>query len=113
MRSTALRQDSLTVVIPAFEGVELKADMKSGHSLVFDWQTDGAPLYTDMHGEPPNAGKNEFISYWKEKQQTVGQGTLIAQFEGTHGWYWQNMSEEDVTVTVDVSGFYENIYKKK
>ena len=111
--STALRQDSLTVVIPAFEGVELKADMKSGHSLVFDWQTDGAPLYTDMHGEPPNAGKNEFTSYWKEKQQTVGQGTLIAQFEGTHGWYWQNMSEEDVTVTVDVSGFYENIYKKK
>lgn len=111
--STNLRQDSLTVVVPAFEGVEVKADMQAGQSLAFDWRTDGDQLYTDMHGEPPNAGKNEFTSYWKEKQQSAGQGTLVAQFEGTHGWYWQNMSEEDVTVTVDVSGFYQNIYEKK
>ena len=111
--STNLRQDSLTVVVPAFEGIEVKADMKAGQSLAFDWRTDGDILYTDMHGEPPNAGKNEFTSYWKEKQQSAGQGTLVAQFEGTHGWYWQNMSEEDVTVTVDVSGFYQNIYEKK
>jgi len=111
--TTSLRKDFLTVLVPAYEGVELKADMIAGQSLAFDWRTDGETLYTDMHGEPPNADKNEFTSYWKEKQQSAGQGTLIAQFEGTHGWYWQNMSEEDVTVTVDVSGFYQNIYKKE
>jgi len=111
--TTNLRKDALTVVVPAYEGVELKADMKAGQSLAFDWRTDGETLYTDMHGEPPNAGKNEFTSYWKEKQQSAGQGTLIAQFEGTHGWYWQNMSEEDVSVTLDVSGFYQNIYEKE
>lgn len=111
--STNLRQDSLTILIPAYEGVELKADMKPGQSLAFDWQTDGELLYTDMHGEPPNAGNNEFTSYWKEKQQSAGQGTLVVQFEGTHGWYWQNMTEEDITVAIDVSGFYQNIYEKK
>jgi hypothetical protein len=111
--STNLRQDSLTIVIPAYEGIELKADMKPGQSLAFDWQTDGEPLYTDMHGEPPNADTNEFTSYWKEKQQSAGQGTLVAQFEGTHGWYWQNMSEEDITVTIDVSGFYQDIFQKQ
>ena len=111
--TTNLRKDSLTVVVPAYEGIELKADMKAGQSLAFDWRTGGETLYSDMHGEPPNAGEKEFTRYWKENQQRAGQGTLIARFDGTHGWYWQNMSEEDVTVTVDVSGFYQNIYEKE
>ncbi len=110
---TGLKSETLTVVVPAYEGIELKAEMKAGQSLAFDWRTDGSALYTDMHGEPPNAGENEFTSYWKENQQSAGQGTLVAQFEGTHGWYWQNMSEDPVTVTVDVSGFYQKIYEKK
>ncbi len=109
---TSLRRDTLTVVVPAYEGIELKAKMKAGQSLAFDWRTDGQALYTDMHGEPLNASENEFTSYWKEKQQTAGQGTLVAQFEGTHGWYWQNMSEEPITVTMDVSGFYQDVYEK-
>lgn len=108
-----LKRDTLTVVVPAYEGIELKARMKVGQSLAFDWRTDGEPLYTDMHGEPLNAGENEFTSYWKEAGQNAGRGTLVAQFEGTHGWYWQNMLDHAVTVTVDVSGFYQDIHEKK
>lgn len=110
---TILKRDTLTVVVPAYEGIELKAGMKAGQSLVFDWRTDGEPLYTDMHGEPLNAAENEFTSYWKEHEQSAGRGSLVAQFEGTHGWYWQNMSDHAVTVTVDVSGFYQDIHEKK
>lgn len=110
--TSAIRVETVQVVIPAYEGIELKADMTAGQSIVFDWKTDGAPLYTDMHGEPPNAGEKEFTSYWKENEQLAGQGMLLAQFDGTHGWYWQNMTEEDVTVTVEVSGFYQKIYEK-
>jgi hypothetical protein len=110
---TILKRDTLTVVVPAYEGIELKARMKAGQPLVFDWRTDGEPLYTDMHGERLNAAENEFTSYWKEAEQNAGRGTLVAQFEGTHGWYWQNMSDNAVTVTVDVSGFYQDIHEKK
>lgn len=110
--TSAIRTETVEVVIPAYEGIELKADMTAGQSFVFDWKTDGSALYTDMHGEPPNAGENEFTSYWKENEQLAGQGMLLAQFDGTHGWYWQNMTEEDVTVTVEVSGFYQKIYEK-
>ena len=109
---TNLKEDTVTVIVPAYEGIELKAMMRAGQSLVFDWHTDGAALYTDMHGEPPNPAENEFTSYWKDNEQTAGQGTLIAAFDGTHGWYWQNMNEEPVTVIVEVSGFYEDIQQK-
>lgn len=110
---TKLKEETVTVVVPAYEGIELKATMTAGQSLVFDWRTDGAALYTDMHGEPPNPAENEFTSYWKENAQTAGQGTLIAAFDGTHGWYWQNMNEEPVTVVAEVSGFYQDIQQKK
>ena len=43
--TTNLRKDALTVVVPAYEGVELKADMKAGQSLAFDWRTDGEIRY--------------------------------------------------------------------
>ncbi len=110
--STTISNDTVTVVVPAYEGIELKADMLAGQALVFDWKTDGSALYTDMHGEPPNPGKDEFTSYWKEQEQVAGQGMLLARFDGTHGWYWQNMTEEDITVTVAVSGFYQGIHEK-
>lgn len=110
---TPLRRETVTVVVPAYEGIELKADMDAGQSLVFDWRSDGVALYTDMHGEPFGAAENEFTSYWKEKEQSAGSGTLVALFDGTHGWYWQNMNEEPVTVTVEVSGFYQAIHEKK
>ena len=108
-----LQRETLSVVVPAYDGIELKADMTAGQSLVFDWRTDGTLLYTDMHGEPPNPAENEFTSYWKEKEQSSGRGTLVAPFDGTHGWYWQNSSENPVTVTVEVSGFYQDIHEKR
>jgi len=111
--ATTLKKETVTVVVPAYEGIELKANMTAGQSFVFDWRTDGPALYTDMHGEPPNAAKKEFTSYWKENEQSAGQGMLLAQFDGTHGWYWQNMTEEPVTVTLEVSGFYQDIHEKK
>lgn len=113
-RSTgAVKSETVKVTVPAYEGIELKADMSAGQSIVFDWKTDGAPLYTDMHGEPPDPAENEFTSYWKENEQLAGQGMLLARFDGTHGWYWQNMTEEPVTVTIAVSGFYQGIHEKE
>lgn len=111
--SSKVKSETVTVTVPAYEGIELKTDMTAGQSIVFDWKTDGAPLYTDMHGEPPDPAENEFTSYWKENEQLAGQGMLLARFDGTHGWYWQNMTEEPVVVTVAVSGFYQGIHQKK
>jgi hypothetical protein len=99
-------------LLRAYEGIELKAEMKTGQAFVFSWVTeDGRDVYADMHGEPTGAADGEFVSYWKEKQQAAGQGAFTAQFDGTHGWYWQNMSDQDITVDVRISGFYNKLYR--
>ena len=33
-------------------------------------------------------------------------GTLTAPFSGIHGWYWENQTDGEVTVTLSAAGFY-------
>jgi hypothetical protein len=102
-------QEKRTITLEPYDGIEIKALMDKGEKFVFKWFTDGADVYVDMHGEKLDA-KEEFTTYWKEKQQQQASGAFTAPFAGTHGWYWQNMGENAITVTVEVSGFFEKLY---
>jgi hypothetical protein len=103
---TPLRADEMTLTLPPHSGVEVKAEMAAGDHLIFRWDATG-PVKADMHGEPPNAGDDEFTTYWKETGLTSGQGAFTAPFEGIHGWYWRNRGETPVTVKVRTNGFYK------
>ena len=104
------RSDEMSLTLQPDEGSEIKAAMRKGEQFVFTWVADGGKVNFDMHGEQPNAGE-KFTSYWKDKQQTSAQGTFVAPFDGTHGWYWRNRGDKPVTVKVKVSGFYEKLYR--
>lgn len=109
--SIAMRSDTMELTLQPGEGAEIKARMRQGDEFVFSWDSADAEVKSDMHGEPLNAKESEFTSYWKERRQRVGQGSFVAPFEGTHGWYWRNPGEKPVTVKVRVSGFYEKLYR--
>lgn len=104
------RSDEMMLTLEPFEGAEIKASMRKGERFVFSWIVQGGKVNVDMHGERPNAG-DEFTSYWKDTKQASAQGTFVAPFDGSHGWYWQNRGEQPVTVKVRVSGFYEKLYR--
>ena len=106
------RSDEMSLTLQASEGAEIKAAMRKGEQFVFTWAAAGGKVNFDMHGERPNAG-DEFTSYWKAMQQSSAQGTFVAPFDGTHGWYWRNRGDKPVTVKVKVSGFYEKLYRPK
>lgn len=104
------RSEEMSLTLQPDEGSEIKAVMRKGEQFVFSWVAEGGKVNFDMHGERPNAG-DQFTSYWKDKQQTRAQGTFVAPFDGTHGWYWRNPGDQPVTVKVKVSGFYEKLYR--
>lgn len=104
------RSDEMTITLEEDEGTEIKALMKKGEQFVFSWATDGAKVNVDMHGEQPNAGE-DFTSYWTDEQQASGNGTFIAPYDGSHGWYWLNRGDKPVTIKVKISGFYNKLYK--
>lgn len=107
---TAYRTDTTQLTLQPGQGAEIKSKMKLGDNFVFSWKIDGGAVSFDMHGEPPNAGK-EFTSYWVGRNQSTANGSFDAPFEGTHGWYWKNNGTAPVTVHLTTSGFYDGLYR--
>ncbi|MBA3269381.1 MAG: hypothetical protein H0T71_02645 [Acidobacteria bacterium] len=109
-KSTApFRSDELSIVLKSGEGTERKAVMGAGQTMVFSWTATGGGVDVDMHGEAVNAAEGEFISYWKDEGQERGHGTLTAPQAGLHGWFWQNLNDTPVTITLKISGYYERV----
>lgn len=110
--ATPYRTDEMTLVLESGEGAEIKAAMKAGDRLVFSWTaTGGAGVDVDMHGEAAGGAEDQATSYLKGEGQTAGHGAFSAPFAGNHGWFWQNLNDDPVTVTVKVSGFHEKLFR--
>jgi hypothetical protein len=99
-------QDTVKIVIPPKKGLEYKFAMVQGSTLEFSWQTDGATVYFDFHGEPKGATDGYFKSYL-ETRLTNSKGKLTTPFEGIHGWFWENETDQPVTITLSTNGSYE------
>ncbi len=108
---TPYRTDEMSLTLQSGEGAEIKAAMKQGERLVFTWTATGGGVDVDMHSEFLGARAGESISYWKDEFQTSGHGSFEAPAAGNHGWFWQNLTDDPVTVTVKVSGFYEKLFR--
>jgi hypothetical protein len=102
------QSESISIEIESDGGVEYKALMDQGDSLSFDWFVDGGQVYYDLHGHDPSFG-DEFFTRYEEGEGVSGSGSIIAGYDGQHGWYWLNLEGAPITITLEVAGFYEKI----
>jgi hypothetical protein len=101
-------KDTVSIVVPAKKGLEYKLYLTKGEQLGFSWNTDGAALYFDFHGEPEGDTTGYFKSY-KVSTENKANGSLQMPFTGVHGWYWENKSNQPVTVILKTKGNYRKI----
>jgi len=85
-----------------YEAVEFKYTMEEGQPMVFSWRTT-APVNYDMHSHPFEGGEEMTESYGIGESQAM-QGLYVAPFTGIHGWYWQNRTLDNVTLTLKTTG---------
>ncbi|MEP7350212.1 MAG: hypothetical protein ABI668_09715 [Sphingorhabdus sp.] len=109
--TTPWRSDEKSVSLAPHSGIEIKAHMAKGDRLVFRWAATGGAVRMDMHGEPTTGKEGEFNTYWKQKDLTEAQGSFIAPYDGTHGWYWRNGGELPVTIKLKTTGFYKDLFE--
>jgi len=102
----SLKQDTITIIVPARGDTEYKLMLTKGALLQYSWKTDGAELFFDFHGEPKNDKTGSFKSYGKATEN-ISSGSLTAPFEGTHGWYWKNNTQSPVQILLEVKGSYQ------
>ena len=105
----AVTKESISIDLKAGQATEVKLAMPKGASVNFDWKTSGGGLNFDTHGDPVNAPKDFYHGYAKGRNETQQSGTLTAAFDGRHGWFWRNRTEETVTVTLNVEGQFSEM----
>ncbi|KGJ94591.1 hypothetical protein [Colwellia psychrerythraea] len=106
------KTDSIDVIVPAGRGVEYKFAMAQFKKMEYQWHTDGAPLFFDLHGEPEGDTTGYYESY-AIATLTEMKGSFTTPFAGIHGWYWKNTSNKPVTVQLTVGGEYSIVGLKK
>jgi hypothetical protein len=99
------QQESVDFTLKAREGMEYKYRLDKGEALLYAWSAT-APVNFEFHAEPDGAPAGYAQTYEKKSAQSGASGTLTAPFPGIHGWYWENTTNQDVTVTLKTAGFY-------
>lgn len=107
----ALKTNQMSVTLKPGEGTEIKLEMLKGKTVSYEWTATGGLVNYDTHGEPYNGEKGYFHSYNKGKQVEGHKGQFTALFDGTHGWFWRNRSNKDVTISLNTTGDYLSVKK--
>lgn len=106
-RDRGLKTEVLEIELALDATVEYKALMQQGDSISFRWSTDGEAYY-DFHAHDEAFG-DEFFTRYAEGEGSSSAGSIVAAYDGQHGWFWLNISDAPITITLEVMGFYDEI----
>jgi len=99
------QQETIDLKIAPHDSVEYKYRLDKGEALLYSWKANERVNY-ELHAEPDGAPRGYAESYEKKDASSGASGTLTAPFAGIHGWYWENPTDREVTVTLSAAGFY-------
>ena len=110
-RVSALMREDLTFAedyiefpLAPFESIEYKYRLEAGQAMVYSWSAQAELVY-DLHSEQDGTDPEDAVSF-DVGRGASGHGTYVAPYSGIHGWFWENRTQQDVTVVLRTQGFY-------
>jgi hypothetical protein len=104
------RTDTVRVPVPAGKGLEYKLTMKKGEGLVYNISygalANPRQMLTEFHGHTEQVNGVGDLMFYSKTGGTPESGVFTAPWDGIHGWYLKNDSPTEVTVTLELAGFY-------
>ena len=100
-------RDTITFTLEPGDYTEIKLVMDNGDQALYDWTSTGGKINFDLHAH----GSGQSITYEKARGATKGNGTIRAEFEGEHGWFWRNRDKSAVTLMLKLNGDYSEIVR--
>jgi hypothetical protein len=101
----AFHEETVDFPVGPREGIEYKYRLDKGEALLYSWKAT-APVNVEFHAEPDGAPQGYAQTYEKLSATSTASGTLTAPFPGIHGWYWENTTDQPITVTLTSAGYY-------
>lgn len=108
-QAAAPRAEQKTVTLQPGEQTEIKLLLAAAQVVTFSWQAEGGVVYVDFHGHEPGDNNKFWVRYQEQQSGTAGRGSLVAPFAGEHGWFYLNISEQPITVNLNVNGYYDGL----
>jgi hypothetical protein len=98
------RVDSRQLVVPSLTSVEFKYTLQQGAAFIYSWKAT-YPVEFDFHTEPAGRAPEASESF-ERGEASEAHGFYTAPYDGIHGWYWENLTDQDVTISLDAAGFF-------
>jgi len=103
------KAETLVIKLGIDEKTEIKAQLEKGKMILYTWTVEGGKVYVDFHGHDPALSDKFWVRYEEADGVAGRSGSLVAPFKGEHGWYWLNVSEGPVTITLKVTGYQDKM----
>lgn len=99
------RVDTRELTIPPGQGIEFKYELDRGASMIYSWRANQYVDF-DFHTEPEGKPREASDSF--EKGNALQKhGAYTAPYDGIHGWWWENKTDSDITLTLTAAGFFD------
>lgn len=105
------RVDAIELSLYPAEWVEYFYRLDEGAAMLFSWSASG-PVTHNFHAAPDGAPAG-YAEFFDARDLEEGHGTYTAPFTGIHGWYWENVGTEEITITLHTAGFYTNAHEAR
>jgi len=104
VQESEYRLDQIELELLPGEWVEYIYRFEQGDSMVFSWQATG-PLSYNFHSQPDDAPRGYSESF-DAGESSEAYGSYDAPYPGIHGWYWENLTAEEVILELNTAGYY-------
>lgn len=112
---TSHRTDSVDIPVRPNGGeIEYMVKMRQGDSMVYSWRAvdiaSPERLTSEFHGHTDRApGTTGTLIFYRKASGASENGSLVAPFDGIHGWYLKNDTDRPVVIRLTLAGFYDMI----
>lgn len=107
------REGEYDILVLANADLEYKLGMLARDAITYRWTVEmdePERLQVEFHGHTHRVGDEPgTVMFYKVHQEGEEQGALVAPFEGIHGWWFDNQTNEDITIKLKVAGYYEEL----
>ena len=107
--SPVAKSEEVQVILRPGESNEVKLAMSKGARVSYKWSTDRGVVNYDTHADRKEPPTIKYHGYGKGQGKPSDEGVLVAAFDGMHGWFWRNRTNEVVTVTLRATGDFREL----
>ena len=109
MEDDEYRTDVVDLELAPTEWVESSYRFEEGAGMVYSWKASGDVSY-NFHSAP-DGGPVGYAESYDAQVSDRADGAYTAPFTGTHGWYWENLGTEYITIRLTTAGFYTSAHE--